>query len=93
MNNQQRRDLSIRSVIGDSIINLLRRATGLHLLTYSQGLHEHAVRVPSTDGKLTAEAVRQGFEFSGISPNSELLFKKLEGLYYPHGPVGLSLSN
>lgn len=89
MNNQQRRDLATRSVIGDSIINLLRRSKGLNLLTYSQGLDERTARVPSTDnGNMTSEAVRHGFEFSGIAPDASLIFKKLKGLLYPLSGVG-----
>ena len=85
MNNQQRKDLATRSLIGDSMINLLRRAPGLHLLTFKQGLNEHEVRVPATDtGDAVQSAVEQGFEFSGISPvDQSLVFRKLEGLFYP----------
>ena len=92
MNNQQRKDLATRSLIGDSVIGLLRRSKGLNLLTFKQGLNEHEVRVSAADsGDGVQRAVERGFEFAGISPvTQELVFRKLESLFYPFSGLGNS---
>lgn len=85
MNNQQRKDLATRSIIGDSMIGLLRRSRGLHLLTFNQGINEHTAHVPlaDVDGKVP-KLVDDGFSLAGFTIDGKsMVFRKMVGMFYP----------
>jgi len=85
MNNQNRKDLSRRSGVTGTVLDLLRRAPGLDLLDFNEGQNRTARAVPAgDDGGSVAVAINDGYELERIDPVSgDMIFGKLLGLFYP----------
>ncbi|AEX65853.1 hypothetical protein BF7_00075 [Pseudomonas phage Bf7] len=84
MNRQNVIDLNKRSAVTGDILSLLRRAPGLDLLDYNEGLDQDKRTVPAgSDGQELGRLVSDGFQFSGFGINAELIMTKLRGVFYP----------
>lgn len=84
MNRQNVIDLNRRSTVTSTVLNLLRRAPGLDLLDFNEGLDKSEAVVPANDdGSKVSRLVADGYQFAGITPEAGIKMERLDGLFYP----------
>lgn len=84
LNAQARKDLTTRSGVTGTILNLLRRAPGLDLLDYNEGLHVHEQDVKADDTSKLGALMNDGYSLQSLDPlTGDFKVSKLLGLFYP----------